>query len=301
MALAEANAGRDGYVYSPILKHVRISDIVRFTPRAAGQPRRDLADVLASKVILDSAMELSCTDDFATKAAHAWSVQRSSACRELAEYKSGIRRVSRERIALLRLGAKMDWIVSMPWEALHPRVISALQSSVPGIRNGDDTCPIRNFWWALCEWRRALGAERVETLLRRTDDLLSAIGPMARSHIMKSYTIEFIDVVDRVLDVLPAQLLPLSLTFSIGRTALFDDEEAKRLLSARGIKPSRVSRRWRHLRWSRSLFIPLHTIKHRSDMNVVAPWHFMDAKLRESMLAQSRNEHIDFAMRTASW
>lgn len=288
--------GHRKHVYSPLLEHVAISDLVRYPRRSSGQPKRDLADVLSTRLILDAARkefggELIC------RAAKAWSVHGGSAAREIAKYSEGVRGISKERVALLRPSKGLGAIVKLPWEPLHPWRLSAYPVYEDTAESGVDA---KQFWWSLCGWRRSLEGRQVRTLLEWTENLLAHIAPMARSSMMRSYTVEFIDVIDRLLDLLPAEILPLWISVDPRSIGLFEQEEGLSLLSDRGLKPQRIIGRWRHLRWLQSRYLPRRQLAIGVSREPVEPWYFMRAATRETVMSRPRNKHIDLADRVAA-
>lgn len=280
------------FIYPSLLNHIDVARLARFPKGNLGKPGIDMVDSLRTSVLVTEAERLAGGGRaLARNVARAWNLSVDSAERVLRALRSGKQALSASKgKGLIKCHPELREIWDWPWDALHARHLKQRTCfHVAADKNG--------FWVHLVGWRKALLARSVTDLLISTERLLASLGPVLRHPAVRPKAIEFLDVVDRLLDLMPAELLPLDLTLGLSRVRLMDRDEANKLRSFLGANERTLARRWRHFSLAACVIVLPKRGCSQTVGTTLFPWGFLPESRRRALLDQERNEHIDFFSR----
>ena len=181
---------------------------IRFTSAPGYRPPIDHAHRLRSYVVGAELMRRKGLDrDFPRVQAEAWGTDRNAAARMVRIYCAGAGSVTEAKRFGLRKCSPIAWeIASMPWDLLVPREEVDLKI---GVKVPEASCWTESyvFWNSLHMFRIALRSGCVEPIARSARVMLEAIPLMLEIPLVRSVAIEFVDLVHRLICVLPNSLL----------------------------------------------------------------------------------------------
>ena len=207
---------------------------IRYEQAPGHRPPVDMVQRLRSHLVGAELLRLNAIDTkFCNSLADHWGIDKKAAMRMARLYQSGAGSVTGTKLQGLKLSAPGAWeIASMPWDLLIPRESAALEGMSEKARLSGWSS-YGDFWEAVYRLRVALRVGDIDPIARSARAMLEALPFILSVPMVRKVAVEFVDLVHRLIYVLPHPLLKGSVRTDMLLKELLTRGEVLALMSTR--------------------------------------------------------------------